>query len=197
MPEVTINTPGLHDLVAAAWIANRSFLRAILQLTRTGDDMTVIGTDSYVMLHVVIPASSCMGMEWPDGFSARVEALYDIEQIHRAIKHARSVHFRVEEWSGNNVIEVEGTDFNFIKKSVRIDLSKKAPLDISKFTDMPRDDAQGEITLTDEVLSKVGRLARKVSDDEWKLIDHGPLRAVELVGNRGSRIVAMPIRPSD
>lgn len=197
MPEVTIMKPGVYDLEAAAWISKRACLEGTLQLTRTGDDMTVIGTDNYVMLCVVIPVSSCMGMEWPDGFSARVEDSYDIERIHRTIKHARSVHLRVEEWSGNNVIEVEGTDFNYIKKSVRIDLSTRAPLDISKFTDMPRGDAQGEITLTDETLSKVGRLARKVGDDEWKLIDHGPLRAVELVGNRGSQIVAMPIRPSD
>ena len=197
MPEVTIKAPGIYDLTAAAWISKRSLFRGTLQLTRTGDDMTVIGTDNYVMLRVVIPASSCAGMEWPDGFSARVEDSYDIERIHRTIKHAMSVHLRVEEWSGNNVIEVEGTYFDYIKKSVRIDLSTNAPLDISKFTDMPRDDAQGEITLTDETLSKVGRLVRKVGDDEWKLIDHGPLRAVELVGNRGSQIVAMPIRPSD
>ena len=197
MPEVTIMKPGVYDLEAAAWISKRACRYGTLQLTRKGDDMTVIGTDNYVMLCVVIPVSSCMGMEWPDGFSARVEDSYDIERIHRTIKHARSVHLRVEEWSGNNVIEVEGTDFDYIKKSVRIGLSTRAPLDVSKFTDMPRDDAQGEITLTDETLSKVGHLARKVGDDEWKLIDHGPMRAVELVGNRGSRIVAMPIRPSD
>lgn len=197
MPEVTIKAPGIYDLTAAAWIARAGYVHGTLQLTRTGKDLTVVGTNNYQLLRVTIPGWACEGMEWPDGGSVRVDDVPNIENIYRVIKRADSVHLMVMEWQGCDVIEFEGTSYGIVRTSIRVKSNTRGPLDISKFADMPRDSAQGEVTLSDYAWGIVGRLARKVGDDEWKLIDHGPLRAVELVGNRGSQIVAMTIRPSD
>lgn len=189
-------------LDAAAWIAKRSY-HGVVQLTRRGDELEVVGTNSYVLLCASAP---CDFEGWPDGetvkFSSNKYRARSVAKLFKAAcKHALCKIFAtVEDWEGTRVLELEAVDAGEYRVIARISLDEGKPLNLEKFENMPDDEHKGHVASTSKTWHEIAELVRRTDmiNTTWTFHDRGPLHAFDLRRHDGKAyVIAMPVRAGD
>ena len=189
-------------LGAAAWIAELSF-HGVVQLTRKGDELEIMGTNGYIM---VLVRELCGFDEWPDGESIKfASSEHRAKSVAKLIKLAckNSTPCRicatVEEWEGGCVLQLEALTTGTFSIRARLNLDDGKPISLEKFENMPTDAHEGHVASSGKTWWHIGKLIAKVdmipTTTAWTFHDCGPLHAYDLQRDDGkARIIAMPMK---
>ena len=195
-----LDNMAMGSLDAAAWIAKKN-RDGRIQLARFGDELQVVGTDSYVLVSSLIP---CQFDSWPDGASVTFindgGAADKIETLVKSLRKymIRKVALTIEIDDFNDYeLQMMGTNAAGFSNKLCIVLRTTSRINLEKFENMLDCQPEGHVAMSDETLESIGTLVKKARCycASWIFNDRDPLHAFDIRRHDGKAyIIAMPVR---
>lgn len=180
----------LDGLRVAAWLAGQG-VSGLLRFARRGDDMEVIGTDSYVLLRVL---AECDYEDWPEGESVQIVGTVEAKAVRKVVGSPsfgdlRPLTVSVTEAGGAQKVEFSRRDEDAVLRSFScVDDSRRVDYE-ALVSGVEKGESEGHVS--SYLWGTVGQVVSKLPCVEWELRDHGPKNPFELTSVCG-RILAQP-----